>query len=66
MADRFPRAYVNEVPKNGDRAIMQYVDFEKTGIGARSSGTPRMVSEGPQQLEHVGKDASGGGGRRRR
>jgi hypothetical protein len=64
---RFPRAYDNDVPKEGDSSVAEYVDFDNMGIGARKSGTPPNASEGPKNLTHVGNDASGGSrGRQRR
>ena len=47
-----PRAYVNDVKK--DDGLMEYVDFDKMGIGARTSGKPGRASEGPKSLQHVG------------
>lgn len=59
--DKFPRPYVNSVPKEGgDRSLMEYVPFDRLGIGARSSGMPNRGSEGPKSLEHVGGSASSG------
>lgn len=66
MADRFPRPYVDSVPREGTEPMMVTVDFDNLGIGARKSGTPdgdgmnRMRS-----LEHVGKSASNDGSKRR-
>ena len=58
MADRFPRAYVNQVPKEGSDPTMVYVDFDKLGIGARSSGLPKTGVNAPgMNLEHVGDTA---------
>ena len=54
---RFPKAYVQDVKK--DEAMMEYVNFESMGIGARPSGKPKTASEGPKPLEHVGNSASG-------
>jgi len=60
MADRFPRAYVNDVPKEGDGKVMEYVDFPKMGIGARSSGLPKGGVNPPgMNLDHVGGSAGG-------
>lgn len=64
MADRFPRAYTNTVPKvsgGSDTPPMEYTTFNKMGIGARSSGLPNSASDGPRGLDHVGGNASGGG-----
>ncbi len=58
MADNFPRPYVNQVKK--DEALMEYVDFDKMGIGARKSGMPAKASDGPLPLDHVGGSAQGG------
>lgn len=55
--DRFPKAYTAEVKR--DDGLMVYVPFPTMGIGARKSGLPTTVSEGPKSLEHVGKSASG-------
>ncbi len=59
MSDRFPKAYTSEVRR--DDQLMIYTTFPTMGIGARKSGLPTTVSEGPKQLEHVGKSASGKG-----
>jgi len=65
MADgKFPRPYVNSVPAEGDVGMMQYVPFKTMGIGARPSGLPKDASEGPKALEHVGKSAEGGKGKK--
>ena len=56
----FPRPYVNEVPKEGDGKMMEYVDFKKMGIGARPSGLPKDgVNSAGMSLEHVGGSAQG-------
>jgi len=55
---RFPRPYVNDVKR--DDAMMVYTKFENTDIGARKSGMPKEVSQGPKSLEHVGQNASTG------
>ena len=58
MADKFPRPYVNTVPKEGSDAVMKYVDFDRLGIGARSSGLPKTGLNSPEMnLEHVGDTA---------
>jgi hypothetical protein len=64
MADRFPRPYQNDVPKESDKSMMQTVDFPNMGIGARPSGLPKEASMGPKSLEHVGKSAEGSKGKR--
>jgi hypothetical protein len=61
-SDRFPRPYVNEVPKEGDSKIAEYVPFDEMGIGARKSGLPKSASDGPKSIEHVGDSASGSKG----
>lgn len=58
MADKFPRAYTDTV-KRDDTGLMIYTTFPTMGIGARKSGLPATVSEGPKSIEHVGKSASG-------
>ena len=55
--EKFPRAYTAEVKK--DDGLMKYTSFPTMGIGARKSGLPTTVSDGPASLEHVGKSASG-------
>ena len=57
MAGRFPKPYVNDVAR--DNSLMKYVPFETMGIGARKSGLPASASEGPGNIEHVGKSATG-------
>jgi len=57
---RFPRPYVNEVKR--DDSLMEYTKFENNDIGARKAGMPKVISEGPKALEHVGQSASGAGG----
>lgn len=59
MADSFPKAYVNEVPKEGKGGPMEYVPFDTLGIGARKSGLPDSASDGPKGLDHVGGSTSG-------
>jgi hypothetical protein len=54
---RFPKPYVNNTKK--DDALMEYVPFEKTGIGSRSSGLPKEGKAGNLNLEHVGGTAGG-------
>ena len=60
MGEKFPRAYVDSVPAEGSSNIMEYVNFQNLGIGARKSGMPNMASDGPKGLDHVGGNASGG------
>jgi hypothetical protein len=57
MADKFPRAYTSTVKQ--DDSVMEYVRFEKMGIGANMAGLPETASKGPLSLEHVGKSAGG-------
>lgn len=65
MADgKFPRPYVNSVPKENEVSMMEYVNFPTMGIGARSSGLPKDASEGPKSIDHVGKSAEGGKGKK--
>ena len=60
MADRTPRAYLNDVPKEGTDPVMEYVDFPVLGIGARKSGQPTGVDAGRKMnLDHVGGTAGG-------
>lgn len=66
MADRFPRAYVNDVPKEGTSPMMEHVDFDKLGIGARASGLPKGGVNNVKSLEHVGTSAESGRGRSRK
>lgn len=56
MADRFPKAYVNNVRKD---PMMEYVPMDKTSIGSRSSGLPKDVKKGDLGLDHVGGTAGG-------
>ena len=62
--DKFPRPYVNSVPKEGEASIMEYTSFPTMGIGARPSGMPKDASEGPKAIDHVGKSAEGGKGKK--
>ncbi len=57
----FPRAYVNDVPAEGQARNMEYVPFDKLDIGARSSGLPKGTMNGIKSLEHVGGSAGKGG-----
>lgn len=63
MADgKFPRPYANSVPQENAEPMMEYVDFDKMGIGARRSAMPG--GEGMNQirgLDHVGKSATSNG-----
>ena len=53
----FPKPYVNSVPREGSETIMEYVPFDKMGIGARSSGLPNGSVNDIKSLEHVGRTA---------
>jgi hypothetical protein len=57
--ERFPKPYVDDVKK--DEALMIYVPFDNTEIGARKSGMPKSASQGPKSLEHVGSTAGSSG-----
>ena len=60
MADRFPRPYLNTVPKNSENvAQMEYVPFSRLGIGARNSGVPKDEINQIKSLEHVGDNPTG-------
>lgn len=59
----FPKPYINDVPKEGSDSMMVTVDFDKLGIGARTSGLPKDASTGPRPLDHVGGSATGKRGR---
>jgi len=54
----FPKPYVNNVPMEGSEKVMEYVNFDRLGIGARNSGVPKNVAEGPKRIEHVGDNAA--------
>jgi hypothetical protein len=58
---KVPTPYVNDVKE--DRSVMQYVEFEVMGIGARKSGLPTDGTNGVKSLQHVGDDASRGAGK---
>ena len=60
MADsRFPGPYVNKTEV--DRTIMEYVDFDKTTIGARPSGLPKGdVTSSSMNLDHLSNRGTGG------
>lgn len=51
---KFPRAPLNDVPAEGSDPMIEYVDFDKMGIGARRSGMPDAASRGPKPISHVG------------
>ena len=57
---KVPTPYVNDVKE--DRSVMQYVEFDVMGIGARKSGLPDSTNH-IKSLEHVGEDASRGNGK---
>lgn len=50
----FPKPYTNTVPREGSEGMMEYVPFDKMGIGARASGTPTGGINDIKSLEHVG------------
>jgi hypothetical protein len=53
MAGKFPKPYIDSVPKDPD-PMMVIVPMRTMGIGARRSGLPNTVSTGPGSIEHVG------------
>ena len=55
---KFPKAYSSDVAV--DRGLLEYVEFDKMGIGARPSGQPKNNLNEIKSLEHVGKDGSRG------
>ncbi len=55
MAGNIPKPYVNDVKV--DEKIMEYVPFNRMGIGARSSGLPKENLNGVKSLDHVGGSA---------
>jgi hypothetical protein len=55
---KFPKAYSSDVAV--DRGMLEYVEFDKMGIGARPSGQPKGSVNDIKSLEHVGKDGSRG------
>lgn len=59
MADtRFPGPYVNSTKQ--DDSIMKYVGFDKTDIGARSSGQPKGdVLSSEMGIDHVSNRGTG-------
>lgn len=54
---KFPGPYINSVAK--DESMMEYIDTEKMGIGARASGLPDKGALKPEgmSIEHVGGSA---------
>lgn len=50
----FPGPYVDSVPREGSDPMMEYVPFDKMGIGARASGTPKGGMNDLKSLDHVG------------
>ena len=59
MADRFPRPYLDSVPKDPENTPqMEYTKFSKMDIGARASGLPKNNVNEIKSLDHVGGDAS--------
>ena len=58
---KVPTPYVNDAKV--DNSVMQYVDFDLMGIGARKSGLPTDGTNGIKSLEHVDRDASNGSGK---
>lgn len=59
MAERFPKPYLDSVPKDPENTPqMQYTTFPKMGIGARMSGMPKNNVNGINSLDHVGTDAT--------
>ena len=56
---RFPKPYLNSVPEVGTAPGMVYPPLHNMHIGARKAGMPKMASEGPGSLEHVGGSATG-------
>lgn len=64
---KFPRPYTNNVPQENAEPMMEYVDFDKMGIGARKSAMPGGAEfEKIRSLDHVGQGATGrdGAGRK--
>jgi hypothetical protein len=62
MGSRFPKAYDGDVKI--DRSMMEYVEFDKMGIGARPSALPKGGINDIKSLEHVDKDGSRGSAKR--
>jgi hypothetical protein len=61
MAGRLPRAYQNDVPKDGDTdPKIHTVPFSHLGIGARQSTLKNTYQNGLSNLEHVGDTAGKG------
>ena len=50
----FPGPYKNDVPREGSDPMMEYPPFDKMGIGARASGTPKGGTNDIKSLDHVG------------
>lgn len=63
MADgKFPRPYANQVPQENAEPMMEYVNFDSMGIGARKSAMPGGDEvNNLRSLDHVGKSATGSG-----
>lgn len=58
---QFPRPYVADVPKEGQSKIMETVNFDRMGIGARPSGVPKDgINSSGMNLDHVGGSAGEG------
>jgi hypothetical protein len=53
MSGKFPKPYVDSVPGKPD-PMMETVNFDKMGIGARPSGLPKESVNGIKSIEHVG------------
>lgn len=61
MADKFPRPYLDSVPKDPENTPqMEYVPFKKMGIGARASGLPKGEVGNLKSIDHVGSDGTKG------
>jgi hypothetical protein len=58
---RIPRAYINDVPKDGDTdPTIHTVPFAHLGIGARPSILKETYHNGIDSLDHVGGSAGKG------
>lgn len=57
----FPKAYVGDVPAEGADPIMEYVPFDRLGIGARKSAQPKGGVNNIRGLDHVGGSAGNAG-----
>jgi hypothetical protein len=56
----FPRAYVNDIPREGAEGLMEYIpSFDTLGIGARRSGLPKGGVNNIKSLDHVGGGQGG-------